>query len=251
MTDSTDKPWSQMKWATSLSRWIFPTWFSLFRSAPRAYRWVFWVFALVTLPCIGWVIIHSKSQSLARVGEVTIQLWSVMPGLLKLLLMLSGMLFLVLIAWTLILQRQQWIQVPRLKSNRILDDFESYLDGQLPSHAQEMEATSVRISYHFPANVGVQGAEIRAQIEVAKRMCQAIEQRWKNDHRCIQDAYPSTGLRAEVDLVIARRVSATEERIRNTLQRIEEAVASRYFHGAKAPDFEQVWSTVHVSQAGQ
>lgn len=244
MTDSSDidKAWSQMKWVTSsLLRGL-----SWLRSVPPSYRLVFWSFVLVTIPWVGWTLMHFKFQSLVWVGSVMLRLWSVAPSFLKLLMVLSGALLFVLIVWTLILRRQQGFQIPRRKSNRILDDLESYLNEQVSSHALEMEATSQRIASYFPPTVGVQGPEIGAQIEVAKRTCQAIEQRWERDRRCIQDSYLHIGLREDTDKVIAKRVVSAKGRVQETVRRIRETVQSRYFRGADSRDFEQTWSTIHV-----
>jgi hypothetical protein len=200
---------------------------------------------LVTLPWIGWSMMLFKVQSLVWAGSVMIRLWSVIPNFLKPLMVLSGALLPVLIVWALILWLQQGIQIPRLKSNRILDDFESYLNEQIPSQTREMEATSQHVSSCFPPTVGVQGAEIRAQIEVAKRRCQAVEQRWENDRRLIQDLYLHAGLREEADrpgVPLPPHRRDPDKQVQETLQRIRKAVESRYFPG-NSPSFEQTWSS--------
>lgn len=131
-----------------------------------------------------------------------------------------------------------------IKAQRALDDFSQFLKQQFPQHKEKMEAITTEISSHFPASVGPQGAEIKAQIKAACDRRQEVRNRWKAVQRDIEDLAIEAGLRRVTDPAITKQLDDIGKDVERVLKLVQETIRDRYFKSELAGRFDETWATV-------
>lgn len=212
---------------------MFPMWVA----APRPIRWLLAIWGCTSVAIVGWIIVTFKLQPF-------MELWSAAPRYLKLILMLWVIVTVPIGGWWLVWLSRRQTRTFRIRARRILDDFTQFLNQQIPGHEKNIEAVTIRISAHFPASVGPQGAENRAQIEAACERRREIRNRWQTAQRGIEDLAIEAGLDGVADRAIRKQISEIGKRVAHTLELVRETTRNRCFKTAPAGAFDQAWAVV-------
>lgn len=212
---------------------MFPIWVA----APRPIKWLLVIWSCATLAIVTWIIATFKLQPF-------VELWSAAPNYLKLLLILWVMVAIPIGGWWVVRLSRRQTRTFRIKAQRILDDFMQFLNQQIPEHERNIEAVTIRISAHFPANVGPQGAENRAQIEAACERRREIRNRWQAAQRGIEDLAIEAGLDGVADRAIRKQIDDIGKRVAHTLELVRETTRNRSFKSTPAEAFAQAWVSV-------
>lgn len=211
---------------------MFPMWVA----APRSIRWLLAIWSCMTLAIVGWITVTFKLQPF-------MELWAAAPTYLKLILLLWVMVTIPIGGWRLAWLSRRQARTFRIKAQRIVDDFMQFLNQQISEHEKNIEAITRRISAHFPASVGPQGAENRAQLEAVCERRREIRNRWQAAQRGIEDLAIETGLDG-IAPVIKKQMDEIGRQTAHTLELVRETTRNRCFKTTPAEAFNQAWAVV-------
>lgn len=195
--------------------------FQVWVAAPKSIRWLLIIWGFATVSIVGWIILTFKLKPL-------LLLWSIAPAYLKLILILWLIVTLPIGGWWLAWLGGRQRRIIRIKGQRVLDDFRHFLDQQLPQHKEDMEAITTEVSSHFPANVGPQGAEIKAQIKAACERQREILNCWQAAQRSIEDLIMGVGANRITDPLITKPLEEIGKQVEHTVKLIRETIHDRY-----------------------
>lgn len=150
----------------------------------------------------------------------------------------------ILRVWRFVWRGRQQRQIIRIKAQRFLDDFGQFLDQQLPQHREKMEAITIEISSHFPATVGPQGAEIKAQLKAASERQRDILNHWQATQRHIEDLAIDAGLLRVTDSVVVKQLDDMRNRVEHVMEAVREMVRDSYFKTGSIGQFDEAWASV-------
>lgn len=107
-----------------------------------------------------------------------------------------------------------------------------------------MEAITTEIRSYFPADVGPQGAEVKAQLKAACERRRDILDRWQAAQRDIEALAIDAGLLRVSDSVIVKQLDDIGKCVQHTVELIRETIRDRYFKTTATETFDEAWSAV-------
>lgn len=217
----------------ALLKQTFPVW----AAAPRPIRVLLMICGCTSLVILTWIIVTFRLQPL-------LLLWSAAPGYLKLILILWAIVTIPIVTWWFVRLSRQQTRIIRIRAQRILDDFVQFLNQQISQHERKIEEITANFRVYFPATVGPQGPEYKAQAEAAYERQQQVQNRWLAAQRGIEDLAMEAGLGRVSDTVITKQLDDIQRQVAHTLELVRETTRNRCFRTTHAGAFDEVWKTV-------